>query len=296
MDSEKKRSCTDHVFVLNSIVKNRLNFGSDTFAAFLDLRKAFDYVNRDVLLYKIYAMGIDGKMYKSIKSLYENTKASVKLSKGLFTDWFETPSGVKQGDTLSPTLFSVFINDLFLHVDRLRCGIVINDRHISMLLYADDIVILAESEANLQKMLDAAAEWCSKWLLEINDKKSQIMHFRRKRNKRSDFNFSMGDSALQYTENYEYLGVYFNEHLDFNSHYEMVSASGKRALGSLVNKYRKNKHMTFSVYTKLFFSCVTPVLDYCSEVLGMYNVKEIDKVQVAAQRIFLGASKFGHQF
>ena len=50
--------------------------------------------------------------------------------------------------------------------------------------------------------------------------------------------------------------------------------------------------MTFPVYIKLFTSCVAPILDYCSEVWGMYNCAEIDKVQHIAERTFLGVNKF----
>ena len=70
----KERSCIDHIFVLHSVVNNIINQKLKTFSAFLDLKKAFDSVQRDFLLYKLNNNGIDGKMYFSIKSLYENIK------------------------------------------------------------------------------------------------------------------------------------------------------------------------------------------------------------------------------
>ena len=94
------------------MVNNRINQKLETFSAFLDLKKAFDSVQRDFLLYKLNNIGTDGKMYFSIKSLYENTKACVRVNQE-FTSLFAMPSGVHQGDTLSPTLFSIYINDLF---------------------------------------------------------------------------------------------------------------------------------------------------------------------------------------
>ena len=179
---------------------------------------------------------------------------------------FDTLSGVRQGDTLSATLFSIFINDLYLQLDQLKSSLFINDRHIPMLLYADDIVVLAETPLKLQYMLDETFIWCSKWLLNVNEKKSQIMHIRKPRVKRSNFEFKIGNKKLEYITVYKYLGVYFTENLLFSVHKEKVSAAGKRALGSIISKYMNNKDMTFPVYTKLFTSCVTPILDYCSEV------------------------------
>ena len=85
------------------------------FCAFIDLEKAFDWVERDLLYLKLLKTGIEGKIYKSIKSLYSGTLSCVRLN-GFLTDWFNCDSGVRQGDNLSPTLFSVFINDLALEL------------------------------------------------------------------------------------------------------------------------------------------------------------------------------------
>ncbi len=71
----------------------------------------------------------------------------------MLTDWFKTESGLKQGDTLSPTLFNIFINDLANIVNSLNIGIDIGRFRISILLYEDDIVLLGESEQDLQKCL-----------------------------------------------------------------------------------------------------------------------------------------------
>ena len=68
---------------------------------------------------------------------------------GHFTGWFQSLLGVRQGDTLSPTLFNIFINDLIYEMNNLNLGIAIGEKRIGLLLYADDIVILAESESDL---------------------------------------------------------------------------------------------------------------------------------------------------
>ena len=72
-------------------------------------------------------------------------------------------SGVKQGDVLSPTLFSIDLNDLAVEVKSLNCGIDIDICNVSILLYADDIVLLSPDETSLQQMLDVIVSWCKKW-------------------------------------------------------------------------------------------------------------------------------------
>ena len=86
-------------------------------------------------------------------------------------------------------------------------------------------------------------------MLNVNEKKSQIMHIRKARVKRSNFEFNIGNKKLEYITVYKYPGVYFTENLLFSVHKEKVSAAGKRALCSTISKYKNNKNMTFPVYT-----------------------------------------------
>ena len=79
------RSCLDHVFVLSSVIRNRQSNNMSTFAAFIDMKKAFDWVDRDLLLFKILSQfGIKGKMYNVIASLYSNSTACVKINNYIY--------------------------------------------------------------------------------------------------------------------------------------------------------------------------------------------------------------------
>ncbi len=72
----------------------------------------------------------------------------------MLTEWFDTNCGVKQGDTLSPTIFGIFINDTVDDVKSVNIGINIDGINVCILFYADDIVLLSETEEGLQKLLD----------------------------------------------------------------------------------------------------------------------------------------------
>ncbi len=64
-----KRSCSDHIFSLCSIIKNSINVDQDIFTCFVDFRKAFDFVPREMLLYRMLELGVDGKMYGAIRGV-----------------------------------------------------------------------------------------------------------------------------------------------------------------------------------------------------------------------------------
>ena len=94
----------------------------------------------------------------------------------IFTEWFKVNMGFKQGCVLSPTLFSIYVNDLATEIKKnLGCGVSFDNISISILLYADDIALIFSNEEDLQRML---SEWSNKWRITINEKKTKVIHFR----------------------------------------------------------------------------------------------------------------------
>ena len=142
------RSCEDHVLSLTTIVQIRLHHGKDTFVGFSDFTETFDSTDRNLVLFKLLDYNINGNIYFAIKKLYRATQNCIGAS-SMYTRRFPSLYGVRQVDSLSPTLYSIFLNDLTLMINDANLGISISGRNIGILLYADDIVLLAEDEINL---------------------------------------------------------------------------------------------------------------------------------------------------
>ena len=108
-------STADHIFVLNIIIDLYLNKikkkSKRLYCAFIDYEKAFDLIDRTLLFTKLISYNINGKLTKVIFSIYQNVKACVKLD-NVISKSFLCNIGVRQGDSLSPLLFSLFLNDL----------------------------------------------------------------------------------------------------------------------------------------------------------------------------------------
>ena len=85
---------------------------------------------------------------------------------------------MRQGDSLSPTLFGLYINDLVHDLKQAKVGLDIDGRVIQCLLYADDIAILGESEDDIQTQLDILHNWCRKWRMKVNINISKVVHYR----------------------------------------------------------------------------------------------------------------------
>ena len=173
---------------------------------------------------------------------------SVKIN-DQFSEWFDVSSGVKQGCVLSPTLFSLFINDLVDSVRSAGKGVKIAD---TLLMYADDVVVIGETENDLQVMLNSIDNWCKTWGIGINVKKTKVLHFRLKRASLSSFKFNLEIQPIEYAHEYKYLGFLFNEFLDLVNSTQRVFESGNQALGALIAKTNASGGLPFSVFTQLY--------------------------------------------
>ena len=132
------RSCEDHNFVLSTIVRQRMKNKQSTFVGFIDLKKAFDCVDRQLLLFKLLKAGIGGKMYQNLKNIYSHCETAVNIN-GFLTDFFVSKFGVRQGDCLSTTLFLLFMNDLIGELNERSVGIKNGYFEVKCLMYADDL-------------------------------------------------------------------------------------------------------------------------------------------------------------
>ncbi|CAC5394459.1 unnamed protein product [Mytilus coruscus] len=172
------------------------------------------------------------------------------------------------------------------------CGIRIGDDLLSILLYADDIALIAPDEDSLQKMLDVVSDWCIQWKLDVNPSKSNVVHFRNPSIDRSNFNFTCSRQNITYAISYKYLGMWLDEHLTFDKAVRELSKSASRALGALYGKFISAGGMTHSVYSKLYFTMVEPVLFYSSGIWGTKVHSVINSIQNKAAKCFMSVGRY----
>ncbi len=151
---------TDNIFILNSHIQRHKLKNKPLYVCFVDFTKAFDYINRSALYYKLIKRGIHGKLLNIIMSMFDKAKCRVKW-KGLAGEDFDSEFGVLQEAMLSPKLFTEFLSDLHACLSK-ECGELMSNLIITYILFADDLILCAETPQGLQKLLDGLFNYCSK--------------------------------------------------------------------------------------------------------------------------------------
>ena len=275
------RCCIDNIFTHNELIQGRLKEGKKTFSFFLDIQKAYDSVWRNGLWLKLWNMGVKGKMWRVIKTMYNSSRSAVLLE-GEKSSTFSVEQGVA-GCSLSPILFSVFISDLLEEIDRAQIGIQLKSGNkVGGLLFADDFVGITESSENLQQLIDIIYGFCSKWRLHANVNKSAVLVFGKDKVKGK---WNWGDHVLPIVSNYTYLGVDFSYNGAWDTHIKKLIKKGKQKVNQL-NSIISNPYINLSARRMLLLSVLRPSLEYGSEVW------EGNKSQAASlESIMLGGAK-----
>ena len=171
-----------------------------------------------------------------IKSMYDNVKSRVKHMNSL-SNSFECQLGVKQGECLYPFLFSMFINDLeSMFVEKGANGIDFNMFKLFLILYADNIVLFANSIQDLQNTLDLLYKYCNKWKLRVNVAKTKIMIFRKGGRLPENISVKYGDQELEIVNRFVYLGIVFTAGGSFSDTQSTLPCQALKAIFKL-NKY-----------------------------------------------------------
>jgi hypothetical protein len=165
---------TDAAFTLTHIINKYQREKGKLAIAFLDLKKAYDRISRVELWKTLNAIGYGGKLLRIIQGMYEDLQAIIQLGE-ITTEKVKMQEGLKQGCSMSPILFALYVAELGDRLIRSNHGAKIGQEIIPALFFADDMVILAESQEELQRLLDIVSKYGEEKRMTFNEKKSQVL-------------------------------------------------------------------------------------------------------------------------
>ena len=262
--------------------------GNMVVAVSLDLRRAFETVNRDLLLEKLKKYGFSESAVKWFKCYLSDRTHVTKINNMISEPQFDSV-GVPQGSILGPLLFILYINDIVNDIDYIDENVVIN-------LFADDTLIYVEdcdvkrACGRMNNVLKGLEKWLKLNKLFINCSKSKVMHLGAAREGISPI--YMNGVNLEYVDSFKYLGVVVDERLTFKNHYNELLNNVSRK----VQYFRRvginlNKNTRIRVYKTI----ISPSFYYCPTILYFGTQNNIDKLQLLQNkclRVILRCDRF----
>ncbi|KAL7295026.1 hypothetical protein TKK_0011629 [Trichogramma kaykai] len=168
--------CRDNTMLLDAILRSRYERFKSASIVTLDLAKAFDSVEHSAIMRCGAAAGLPPPMIRYLRRFYEDGTTTL-----MGDQWTSLPirptRGVKQGDPLSPVLFNIVIDHLLRSLPT-ECGVPFCGRTIRAMAFADDLVLLAQTPAGLQKLLDHTASFLDECGLRVNSSKCHSLTIR----------------------------------------------------------------------------------------------------------------------
>ncbi|XP_074661598.1 uncharacterized protein LOC141914230 [Tubulanus polymorphus] len=227
-------------------------------------------------------------MYKHIKSMVH--------VQGQSSGCFLSNIGLRQGENLSPVLFSIFVNDLEASLIESGCQGISSPFEnedlwvqLLVLLYADDTILLADSASALQKNLDMLVAYCKRWKLVINISKTKAIVFEKRKSIRQPV-FNIDGVLIETVSEFKYLGVLFNYTGNFAKCKKLICEHAKKALIFVLKKVQ-HFSLDFDTAFQVFDAMVGSILTFGCEVWGFGNFDVIEKIHLTFCKYLLSLKR-----
>ena len=243
---------------------------------FIDLSKAFDTVNHEILLDKLRYFGIRGLAYNWFASYLNNRQQFVQFN-DTSSSRHVIKCGVPQGSILGPLLFLLYINDL--------CNV---SQVLDFILFADDTNIFFSHkdkyilEKTVNDELLKLTGWCLANKLSINYSKSKFMIFKpRQKNLDFDVRFEINNCPIERVKETIFLGVVLDEHLNWKAHISNVSRKIAKSIGII---FKSRFCLSLSSLRTLYYSLVYPYLMYCVSVWASTYPTNLNRIIILQKK------------
>ena len=266
------------VTVMYDELLSNLERNKYTCSIFLDLSKAFDTVDHNILLKKLELYGFRGKIYNYLKSYLYNRQQCTKID-NKFSSFLQIKCGVPQGSVLGPLLFLLYVNDL-PNASKFKSTLFADDTNLCI-SHVDMFQLEKDTNIELKKV----DNWmiCNK--LSVNYMKTCFMIISRSAIS-YDFELEIGENKLQRVKQLKYLGVVLDDRLSWSAHVSFLSTKLSRVIGIM---YKLRHYAPYDVLRTVYFSLFHSHLCYSLLNWGRANDSLIHSVEILQNKCIRAA-------
>lgn len=285
-------SCESVVVSICSEFVKSMDGGGFVLAVFLDLKRAFETVDRGILLRRLSSMGIGGDVLRWFQSYLHDRRQRVKY-KDCVSESLRVQHGVPQGTVLGPLLFLLYINDMVKVVKMCKVELFADD---TMIYFVGRDIIRMQEIVN--RDLNNLFDWLCNNKLSLNTSKSGFCLFgRRGRLSGVDvnsININIDNQRIKHEVQIKYLGVILDSELNFHAHADYITRKFSKKVNFIA---RVGKHLSFYTKKLLYNSIAEPHLQFCATLLyslPAYKIEQLQIIQNRAMRTILKYDRYAH--
>ena len=313
----KERSTIDMIFTARQLQEMSREQHQNLYMVFIDIKKAYDTVNREMLWNIMHKFGCPDKFISIVRAFHDGMKASVSVG-GNETAPFNVELGVKQGCVIAPILFNIYLAtatilfhgrlppgsiDITYRLDRnlfdlrsLQAQTKVSHGKVSELQYADDCVLVSHSPEDLQKALNIIHDVYSALGLVINTDKTEVMCQCTGEVPQVKPVFTIAGTELKTCTQFNYLGSILSDDCSIDEEVNKRINKASAAFGGLYKRVFKNHNLRLATKIAVYRTVCLNVLLYGCETLTLYrrHIRLLETFHMQCIKMILGITWQDH--